>query len=689
MIKIFNSIQMKFLSIIIIIILITLVSVGGVISYKAYDKAKNDYINNSNEQMKIVETSIEMFYDQIDKDINMFANHNLVKNADDTITTYKNITKKMIMTPSENGGIEQEIYEIFEHYADNHEGTQYIYLGTKEGGHIQWPDKSPINKGYNPTKRPWYSIALKGEGSIVRTNPYIDSVTEQMLISSVRTVYNKKGNILGVLGLDVSQNVIGDMLSEMRTGKTGFSMIIHNAGVIMADGNNPDNNFKKLEEIEIKGLDKLLSDDLKVFDIYIDGIKYLVNPYKVEGTDWILASFMSEKELKIGAKNIVNTLVINSIVVLLLVIIVVYFASKQITDPIKKSSEYLQTIANGDFTQEIDSKYLAKKDEVGTITNGINNMKNSLRYLVNSIKNESFIIEDEVNSVISNVNDLNSSLQEISATTEELAAGMEETAASSEEMLATSQEIERAAQSIAERSEEGSKSAGEISKRAENIREDVGASQKRAEEIFNNTKTQLTNAIEESKVVEEINMLSESIMQITEQTNLLALNAAIEAARAGEAGKGFAVVAEEIRQLAEQSKDAVTKIQDVTTKVIGSVDNLSNSSNDLLNFVSTDVVNDYKTMLDVAEKYNDDAKFIDGLVTEVSATSEELLASIENVITAVDGVASAANEGASGTTDIANRATDVNQKSNEVMQEVTKTKESADKLRKEVEKFKI
>ncbi|MBO0523757.1 methyl-accepting chemotaxis protein [Clostridium botulinum] len=340
----------------------------------------------------------------------------------------------------------------------------------------------------------------------------------------------------------------------------------------------------------------------------------------------------------------------------------------------------------GDLTQEIK---VNSKDEINDLAKSLNKFIQNIKDIIKTVNESVDNIETVVDSIKTNVTDLNNDVEEVSATTEELSANMEETAASAEEMSATSQDIERAVQSIAQKSQEGATQAGEINKRAEDTKANVQASQKKAKEILTNTKSELESAIESSKVVEQINVLSDSIMDITSQTNLLALNAAIEAARAGEAGKGFSVVADEIRKLAEQSKDTVTEIQSITVKVIESVKNLSDSSSNLLTFVSTDMDNDYKTMLNVADKYSEDASFVDTLVTDFSSTSEDLLASLQDVLKTIEGVAQAASEGAGGTTDIASKILEVNNKSNDVLQEALKSEESANKLKEEISKFKI
>ncbi|SUY46108.1 methyl-accepting chemotaxis sensory transducer [Clostridium putrefaciens] len=408
-----------------------------------------------------------------------------------------------------------------------------------------------------------------------------------------------------------------------------------------------------------------------------------------------LASYNSKVAKEINQQNdnefqsSIRILQIVMVISVISSIVLTVIISNSITKPLEVSVEYLDKVATGDFSTELPEIFNKRQDEIGTMGKSMGTMRESLKNLMIVLKVQSDGIEAIVNSTLKNINDLNTNIEEVSATTEELSAGMEETAASSEEMNASSLEIQRAVQSIAARAQDGAVSAGKINKRAVDIKNEVISSQQKVLKIFEDNKETLEKAIENSTVVKQINVLSESIMQITSQTNLLALNAAIEAARAGEAGKGFSVVAEEIRKLAEQSKDTVIEIQSITGKVTKSVNELADSSNELLQFVSVDVQNDYKYMLNVAELYSEDANLIDELVTEFSSTSEELLASTEEIIKTIEQVSQASGEGAEGTGNIAERVMDITQKSLDITEESEKSKKVADKLKIEVNKFKI
>ncbi|ACD52680.1 chemotaxis protein [Clostridium botulinum] len=682
-----KSIQTKFLQLSVGMICAFLVIMMTFMSYRISVQTKSDYINNSNEQMSIVSSAINNFYDQVDANINMMATNPTVMKGDTTITKYKDNVTKVDMTPSINGGVEQEIYEVFDQYADSHPETKYIYLATKDGGYINWPE-TYIPEKYDPTIREWYKFAIEGNGEIRRTDPYIDT-TNTMITSNARIVKDSSGNIIGAVGIDVEQSSISNILNNMKTGKTGFFMIVHDNGTIMADGNNIENNFKNIKDVNIENLDNLLDKDSYQFDVKINGEKYFVNSKKVEGADWNLAALISEKELN---QNMIQTNILFlciAVIMVLAISIIIIKNVRKITNPIEESAKYLEEIGKGNFIIEINNKYLERPDEIGIIINGIQDMKNALVNLIYKIKDESTSIENEVDNVIEDVNVLNTNLEDISAATEELTASVEETAATTDEMALTSKEIEKAIISIANKSKEGADNAKEISKRANTTKENVVISKNKANDIFITTKGKLEEAIESSNVVNQINILSDSIMKITEQTNLLALNAAIEAARAGESGKGFSVVAEEIRKLAEQSKQTVLEIQDVTGKVTGSVNNLSGSANELLKFVSTDIDEDYKTMLKVADLYNEDAKAVGYIVTEFNDIAQELMYAMKNIMQSIEEVSQASEQGAIGTAGIANRTCEVNNKSVEVVQEVSKTKEHIDKLREEISKFRI
>ncbi len=493
--------------------------------------------------------------------------------------------------------------------------------------------------------------------------------------------------------------ILNSLTNDIKFGSSGEAFIINSSGVTIT---NKDKNlvmqmYNVFEEVKkdagLKSLaeleKKMIAGKKGVGEYTYKGVTKYAGFSPVEGTNWELAITAPKSEVMSKVNELMKTVIIVSIIILGVGIVITYLIASGISKPIKTASEYLKVVATGDFTKEVPAKLLEAKDETGILADAINTMQTSIRNTIKNVVDESSFVNQMLNNVNSNMEQLNKGIEEISATTEEMSAGTEQTASSAEEMSATSTEIERAVESIATKAQEGAAVVNNVSKMAEEMKQNAIISKENAIQIYGSTKISLKEAIEQSKGVNQINELAEGILSITSQTNLLALNAAIEAARAGEAGKGFAVVADEIRKLAEDSKNMVNRIQEVTNIILEAVNNLSSSSGEILEFIDKKVLSDYDTLVESSEKYSENSFSIDSMVTDFGATSEELLASVQNMVRAIEEVASSANEEAQGAASIAQESEDIMNKSNEVINLSELAKEKSNMLIKIVSQFKI
>ncbi|ROR27530.1 methyl-accepting chemotaxis sensory transducer with Cache sensor [Mobilisporobacter senegalensis] len=555
-------------------------------------------------------------------------------------------------------------------------------------------------------------FAMKEIETTVRSD-YDESIKEQVtnVISLLDTIYAKYEN--GEYTLEEAKLISADIIRELRYKEGGYFWIdtVEGDNVVLLGNDTEGTNRLEAKDANGKPMIKeLIAAAKNPEGGYVDyafpkegeteaspkrGYTKLFEPYGwVVGTgnytddiDNLISDMASQQSAQLA--KFIMTLIAVLIIILALMIILSIIISRNIVVGLNSAMGVLKKVEVGDLTSEISEKDLKRKDDFGILANALNNMQLSVGMLIKKVQEESKVMQNIVSDITKSYNELNSTIESVSATTEEIAAGMEETAASSEEISATAQEIESAARNIAVRAGEGTNQVVEIRQRASDTKDMADQSQVRANQIKKEIGSKLGNALEKAKVVEEINVLSDSIMDITTQTNLLALNAAIEAARAGEAGKGFSVVADEIRNLAEQSKGSVLKIQDVTEVVVGAVKNLADSAKDLLEYVSGEVTEDYNKLREVADSYSSDSNNVDEMITEFSATSEELLASVNNVLQAIHEVARASNEGAQGTTDIAEKSMDITNQSNNIMSLIEQSKESSDMLYEETQKFTV
>lgn len=369
----------------------------------------------------------------------------------------------------------------------------------------------------------------------------------------------------------------------------------------------------------------------------------------------------------------------------LISILLTVFLSRMITNRLKLCVIYLQEIAKGDLTHEPIK--IRAKDELGSLGIAMNEMQASIRGIIKSIIIETERVNEASNKTNRNIDKLTLNLEEVSTTIEELSASIEETAYSTDEIKITSTEIEKAVDSIAEKAQEGALSAGDISNKAIELKTKSQDQQKSAYDTVVHIKQSLSESLKKTKEIDKINELTESILAISEQTNLLALNAQIEAARAGESGKGFTVVANEVRKLAESSEETVSEIQKIVSTTLVTVNNLVNASKETLNYIETDVLNSYKESVMVGESYNTDANYINDLVTDLSATAQEVLASIKTVSSSISDISKASNEGAEGTTNVAGSVSDINKRAGKIKLEMEHINNCSEDLKNLVKRF--
>lgn len=515
----------------------------------------------------------------------------------------------------------------------------------------------------------------------------------------------------GILTEELAKKNAADQIRDMRYGDSGYFWIDQSDGtnvVLLGSDTEGTNRMDTEDSKGFKMVRQMIEDSVKNTEAYTTYYFPKENEtkaspkrsytYYYKEFDWVIGTgnYTDDIDKTVASKQSQLTKYSNkmtsifaavNITIGAFFIAVIIIIITNIVKPLEAVVAEMRILEKGDFTSKLDDRYLKRKDDFGILANILENMRSNLKELISGVKSGAGQIENLVTDINSNMDLLNGEIEDVSATTEEVAASMEETAATTESINTMSHEIEDAAKNIALRAQDGANRVEQIYKRAREGKDNASAIRAKAGDTKRAMKAELEKAMEDAKVVDQINVLADSIMGITDQTNLLALNASIEAARAGEAGKGFAVVADEIRNLAEQSKENVENIQGVTDAVKKAVENLKTDAEHMLEFVETDVTDSYHKFDELAGYYNEDASNVNELISDFSATSEELLASISSILESINGISVAADESANGTTNIADRTVSVADKSSIVNNHLKEAEEAAGRLNDEVSKF--
>lgn len=539
------------------------------------------------------------------------------------------------------------IQSVLDVHAQGREELLNLYCGTKESKFIQSNKEAEIPEGYDPVVRGWYQQAAE-EKAVIVTDPYWDVLTNQMCTTIAVPVYIN-GELEAVIGLDVTLGTVTDLTESIRYDEGVYGFLVDSSGQYVAHKNK---DFEPSEDSAVAvldkmpGLDALLleeKDDVVKLTDY-DGSQCYFAMAGIRGSNWKLGVAAPTVNVR---KSLTAMVMMTALIALAIIVLVAVFMAG-IIGRMLEPVQMLKQFASGDFSENavsektIPREYRNETEQIRTATSEV---RKQIRGIILSTKEEAENISTIAESTSAKMALLHDNISEMADSTMRAMKQTAEAKELADGIKQTGQELGRAVENVAKKAGEAADQSGDIMERAGKQYQMSETSGKQAVALYEQTKKELEVSIGESKRVGEINALTEEILAISSQTNLLALNASIEAARAGEAGKGFAVVADEIRQLADNSKEAVDKIRKVTEDVVQNVMALSQSSGKLLTFMNEKVMADYRNMTEIAGMYQKDAAFysdVSGVLgtasREMNQGMEEINESILAVAELVDGI---------------------------------------------------
>lgn len=345
----------------------------------------------------------------------------------------------------------------------------------------------------------------------------------------------------------------------------------------------------------------------------------------------------AQGQMEQSAARVPGIISVASIVLLVVVIVIMLGLRLWVIGPVKKATKQVDELVEGircnkgDITKRI---HVGSRDEVGRLAIAINDLVAQMQIIIRAITEGCGQMEEKQADIISNVEKVNATADHTMRNLGVMSRGMQLVTGAIEGVQQDTGVLDHTVENMLEVAQNGRNYAADIKEKAGKMKVTAVESKQEATLVMKEIDTAMTESIANSRQIHKITELTEEILGIAGTTNLLALNASIEAARAGEAGRGFAVVAEEIRKLADSSRESANNIQEISNRVVESVEELSENATRLLEFMNTRVMKDYDALEDTGSNYHEAADHVDEMMNEFGQKIDELLSVLQNVNTA-------------------------------------------------------
>lgn len=502
---------------------------------------------------------------------------------------------------------------------------------------------------------------------------------------------------VGSEGTQVYQNLQGDLRKKQKACGIAFLYTLYTDGKKVYYGVDSDEDAAKVGDEFADSYAELepVFGGKEYIQNYIDHTEDgdLITVYKpiednagkvvaILGCDYDASSIAAELQ-----KAVAQTLQIGGICLILAILILTIIISRITKGLMQVNAKIYDLVHNeGDLTQKLDVR---SGDELELIAGNVNELLAYIRKIMIGISSGSMRLMSTSRKMVDHLSSADESITDVSATMQEMSAAMEETTSSLNQITEAIDEIYSSVERIAGNADAGKVSSQEMESRASGANDAAAGGQKKANIETEKMAASLNEKIVRSRSVEQIEVLTSNIIEITEQTNLLALNASIEAARAGEAGRGFAVVADEIGKLAGNSADAAAKIRQVSAEVIQAVDELAEGAGQMIEFVRNATEEGFGGLVATSENYATDANAMRAMMEQFAQTAEELRSTMDGIRESISAVNIAVEESAKGIAGVSESSVQLTGNVNDIQSEASDNNGIAEDLATEVGRFKL
>lgn len=277
------------------------------------------------------------------------------------------------------------------------------------------------------------------------------------------------------------------------------------------------------------------------------------------------------------------------------------------------------------------------------------------KYVIAPIRNAMGMLQDSserINGVVGEVRQRThtskDSVQSLSDLIEHLSSALEEIASGTAVISTNASDTKNDAKNMAEECSAITAYSVDMRERAEEMEQSAQAEMETVRAKTEEIMSVLHQAIEKSKSVNQIAVLTKDILSISSSTNLIAFNASIEASRAGDAGKGFAIVAQEIRQLVDSCAETANHIQEVNTVVTGAVDYLSSSAEELADYLGKAVLSQLERSVQAGRQYREDSAYIGHSMEAFNQQTDRLRSTMDGIADSISSISGAIDGAVSG-----------------------------------------